>query len=298
MRLRLRSCFKAVVILVALYCFFAHIEVQAEDHWPSETLNEKDNLLMILIPAGPFTRGLESQGLLQSYLSGFRGESIPRPHESPESEVKMAPYYIDKFEISNYQYRKFLNLLISKEPHIPFDWGMVVPELHDNLPIVGINWSSARAYCEWAGKRLPTEAEWEKAARGTSKRYYPWGNDKPTPVHANFGKDHVNIHFLDALKRVDTNSVHSSPYGVVNMAGNAREWVSDYYSRDYYERSKEIKFDNPKGPSYGTLKVTRGGSWKDKAFDLRTTARYPEDPNISGNDLGFRCAKNALNRAE
>ncbi len=120
---------------------------------------------------------------------------------------------------------------------------------HRKWPVVNINWSDAASYCAWVGKRLPTEAEWEKAARGTDGRVYPWGDEKPTKFHANYGGKEWADH--TALVPVGMSEIGKSPYGIYDMAGNVWEWVNDWYDYDYYKKSLR---KNPQGPTTGTSK--------------------------------------------
>ena len=172
--------------------------------------------------------------------------------------------------------------------HSPLDWKTMNQPTHQKRPVANVDWADAAAYCKWAGKRLPTEAEWEKAARGTDGRLYPWGNDPPTPLHANYGK--TGSHNYETLAPVGTLEDGKSPYGIYDMAGNVWEWVSDWYDTDYYKNSPQ---QNPAGPPMGGFKVIRGGSWNTSPRNLRSADRYWDPPSFRSLYFpGFRCAKN------
>ena len=171
---------------------------------------------MVSIPAGEFTMGSQD------------GDA----DERPVHKVQLNAFSIDVYEVTVGQYEEFLR---SGEARVPLDWNTMNQSRYHKLPVANIDWADAVAYCKWAGKRLPTEAEWEKAARGTDGRLYPWGNDPPTPLHANYAK--TGAHNYDALVPVGTLEAGKSPYGVYDMAGNVWEWVSDWYDYNYYKVS-------------------------------------------------------------
>jgi formylglycine-generating enzyme required for sulfatase activity len=222
---------------------------------------------MALVPAGKF----------------IMGSPAGAADELPSHRVYVDAFFMDKYEVSVGQYAKFLEATSLEAPP---DWDVMNQPQHQKRPVVNIDWADAVIYCKWAGKRLPTEAEWEKAARGTDGRTYPWGNELPTQLHANFGKTEWNNHA--ALVPVGKLEDGKSPYGIYDMAGNAWEWVSDWYDRDYYQNSPS---QNPAGPSSAELKVLRGGSWSNTQDDLRSANPHIYEPGIRYHNVGIRCAK-------
>jgi formylglycine-generating enzyme required for sulfatase activity len=218
--------------------------------------------------------------------------------EGPAHMVFIDSYLMDKYEISNKNYGDFIR---AKGHPAPAYWDD--PRLNNpDQPVVGVNWYDAKAYCEYRGKRLPTEAEWEKAARGPKATLYPWGNEFD-PSKANYGRNH------DATMPVDSYPESASYYGVYNMAGNVFEWVSDWYDPRHYGRLETMV--NPSGPAkpiwmggtgtyvdrltVGEKRVIRGGSWIAPEGTVKSTHRFWNHPlnNSYGVGLGFRCAKTA-----
>ena len=222
---------------------------------------------MAMVPAGEFIMGSQEGAA----------------DEQPAHRVYVDTFLMDKYEVSVGQYAKYLE---ATSLDAPPDWNIMNQPQHQKRPVVNIDWADAAMYCKWAGKRLPTEAEWEKAARGTDGRTYPWGNELPTRLHANFGKMEWNNHA--ALVPVGKLEDGKSPYGIYDMAGNVWEWVNDWYEQDYYKNSPS---QNPTGPSSAQLKVLRGGSWSDNMDNLRSANPYIYEPMSQYHNVGFRCAK-------
>jgi formylglycine-generating enzyme required for sulfatase activity len=225
---------------------------------------------MALIPAGEFWMGSPD------------GEGEKNEH--PRHSVHLDAYYMDKFEVTVSRYAEFLHATGRPSPG---GWQQVRRGEHDRLPVIGVDWQDADAYCRWAGKRLPTEAEWEKAARGTDGQTYPWGNDGPTARLANFGpRRYSGKAYGEQLAPEDSYEPGKSPYGLYHMAGNVWEWVADWFDENYYAKSPHL---NPKGPSNGQYRVLRSGSWHDSP--VRSANRAMEPPSRRLGRLGFRCAQ-------
>ncbi len=238
----------------------------------SSQINDRDSVEMIVIPAGEFFMGSKPEE--------------GRPDEKPQRSVFLDTYEIDAYEVSNERYLIFIHRTGRKEPPNPYSKGLLSQETGINsLPVVQVTWYDAVDYCRWAGKRLPTEAEWEKAARGEKGQIFPWGPETPSSKPVNFQRDWEET---KTLWPVDTNNGTSSPFGLKGMAGNVREWVQDWYSPEYFETAPK---NNPQGPEKGILKVIKGGSWHSFNADLRSASRGKGGFALKTDGIGFRCAK-------
>jgi iron(II)-dependent oxidoreductase len=260
----------------------------------SDGILGKDGAEMVLIPAGEFPMG------------SAPGEGNPK--EYPQHAVFLDAFYIDKYEITNVQYYQFwLADGGDSSSHRPInyrtsyymvEWPDIVKTKPDN-PVVGITWFDAQAYAEWAGKRLSTEAEWEKVARGTDTRIWPWGNQfdlniDGVTVHANIwnGGDGYD----NRPSPVTKYPTGVSPLGVYGMAGNVWEWCADWFEENFYYNSPK---ENPTGPETGTRRVIRGGSWYNSDQLARCAFRMANPPDDRWYSLGFRCVQDFdLTRAD
>jgi formylglycine-generating enzyme required for sulfatase activity len=223
-----------------------------------------DGAVVVKIPAGEFLMGNRET------------ERSPLEHL-----VYVSEFLMDETGVTWGQFKQFAEAAGIPLPlHEPY-WGV-----HDDHPMVFVSWEEARAYCGWAGGRLPTEAEREKAARGTDERMYPWGNEDPDPERAVFRRSWGK----EATAAVGTHPTGASPYGLQDMGGNVWEWCADWYDGDYYETSP---YRDPKGPPIGNARVARGGSWDSRPAALSSSCRNWGHRGYRDGDFGFRCAMNA-----
>lgn len=220
---------------------------------------------MVLVPAGDFIMGKNS--------------SAPTDWQ-PEHKVKIDAFYMDKYEVTNKQYYDYCKA--TKAP-LPSFWGMAEFKSgmdYPDYPVVGISYFEADKYARWAGKRLPTEAEWEYAARGgLINKNYPWG-DEIDSTKVNYGRKYKGILKVGSFK--------PNGFGLFDIVGNVWEWTSDNYSDNYYSASPD---QNPKGPVNGRFKVIRGGSWHSGAMCIQTYYRNGLSPSWIDFGVGFRCVK-------
>ena len=227
----------------------------------------------------------ETDGMTQMYIPEgefFMGKGEVRKNDnSPQHIVYLDAFWMDKYEVSNAMYLKCMQDGACSE--MVSDNTTYNNWIYRNHPITYVTWEQANVYCQWAGRRLPTEAEWEKAARGTDGRKYPWGNEAPNARLANF--DGSMIHEAVSVYRYP---LGASPYGVLNMSGNVREWIADWYGEDYYLTTP---YTNPTGPETGTERSLRSGSYNEDKNEITITSRYRHEPQSAGLSRGFRCAE-------
>lgn len=234
------------------------------------TIFGKDGATLLYVPAGEYSMGSDNT----------------ESDEAPFHTVFLDAFWIDKTEVTVRMYTLCVDAGACKEPtnkksfSHPDYYGNVE---FDNYPVIYVDWDMAKAYCEWADRRLPTEAEWEKAARGPAANDYPWGNTAPSADILNFDRNVGDV--TNVGKYLDGKSA----YGVLDMAGNVWEWVNDWYDDTYYQDSDSM---NPLGPDSDTLRyrVLRGSSWTDGSNVVRSSNRFKNYPYTSNYDIGFRCA--------
>lgn len=259
-------------LLLGIFFAFCAWVVLAE---VGEAVTDSD---MVLIPKGAFTMGSTEKDI-QWVAEKFHSESLEwYRDETPAHQVDLKAFYIDKYEVTNEEFLKYRDAVPGRKPKFMDETKFNKPR----YPIVGIDWQEAVNYCAWAGKRLPTEAEWEKAARGADARYYPWGNE-PDKTKSNVrGLEDENRY--TAPKGDYEEGV--SPFGVHDMSGNVWEWTADWYQPyDGNEHENDL---------YGTtLKVIKGGSWHSNMDLARSAIRGKAIPYQPQNYIGFRCARDS-----
>jgi formylglycine-generating enzyme required for sulfatase activity len=271
-----------IAVLIALGAWLAPSVTNLLSTWLSKTPTPSAPPGMVYVPAGEFIMGSDE------------GDSDERPVHT----VYLDAFYIDKTEVTNTQFAKFLNEqgnqeeggvtwlnIGDKDCLISQSEGQYQPKGgYGNHPVIEVSWCGARAYCQWVGKRLPTEAEWEKVARGTDGRTYPWGEgiDCDRAQYGGCGGERTTP--------AGNKPKGASPYGALDMAGNVWEWVADWYDSGYYSQSPG---GNPLGPNSGVSRVLRGGSWFNYQRSARCASRHSLNPWDEDYHVGFRCAKDS-----
>ena len=267
-------------------------------------IRQKDQMLMVFVPGGEFPMGstkemvFAAKDICKADLGGGITSAVCRYEsfmdEYPDHIVELPDFWLDQNEVNNGQYRLCVD---GGECDPPLKIGSFTREHYyddpefDNYPVVQVTWNMAADYCEWAGVRLPTEAEWEYAARGPDGLIFPWGNDfDPSKVNycdagcKGISDPTYNDNFPDTAP-VGSFPEGASWVGALDMSGNVREWVADWYG--YYHLEKQI---NPQGPEEGDSKTLRGGSWYDPTYNLRSNNRGSDAIDYWRHKVGFRCA--------
>lgn len=222
---------------------------------------------MVVIPAGEFLMGAED-GLQDA---------------RPMHRVYLSSYWLDIYEVTNARYRQCVE---GGGCTVPKDRMTFDEPQNAQHPVTNVTWNQARSFCQWQGKRLPTEAEWEKAARGTDGRRYPWGNDE-TVLRTRMRNGELKTGASGAAL-VDRQAATGSPYGVLNLIGSVSQWVKDWYAEDFYKTSPAR---DPQGPARGSFRVLRGGEWNEKPPDFRASYRGWDEVTYWGPTVGIRCAE-------
>ena len=266
-----------------------------------------DEMVMTYVPSGEFMMGTDRAGIkiarqLCREVSGDMAVSVCSPQafadEQPAHPVTLSGFWIDQVEVTNEQYQHCVE---SSACRLPEKTGSFTREsyygdpAYDDYPVIWVTWQQAADYCAWAGGRLPTEAEWEYAARGPESRTFPWGNTfdgtRLNYCDAGCASGVIDVRTDDGYP--DTAPVGSFPAGVSwcgaqDMAGNVREWVSDWFGR--YPAEAQV---NPTGPIAGESRIPKGGCWLDRPDDVRSANRGENAPDYTRHKVGFRCAMDA-----
>lgn len=239
---------------------------------PQATRVYTDGMTGIFIPAGEFTMGL--------------ADNIPVswPDERPQHKVYLDAYWIDRTEVTNAMYARCVQARNCRPPDSTRSFtraGYFDDPAYADYPVIFVSWQAARQYCQWAGRRLPSEAQWEKAARGVDARLHPWGNEPPDASRGSAGNE------LGDTAAVGSYPAGASAYGVLDTAGNVWEWVADLYGSDYYKNSPRR---NPQGPDWGNSRLVRGGSWSVTQRTTTTAERAGYGYRATEDRIGIRCA--------
>ena len=271
----------------------------------STILNDVDGGEMVCVPSGSFLMGSQADAISSLLEFDRRVSKEFFRAEYPQHEVFLSSVYIDRYMVTNAQYQLFMQATGHPAPKYwrdapdaggksPFPVG----EKNPDHPVVGVAWQDASAYCKWAGKRLPSEAEWEKAARGgLMGQIYPWPSRIKERINSQLSREKANYGGVGGPDRwhwtAPVGSFPPNQYGIFDMAGNGFEWCNDWYAEDYYSRSPAR---NPLGADTGLTRVLRGGSWNNNLYgkyQMRCAYRFHLRPKTRNMVIGFRCAVDA-----
>ncbi len=310
-----------VVLVLALAAVLTRSKWQPLLRIPPKTA---DGMALVYVPAGDFLMGSTKEEVNHATLSSLSTDLLVEWHgklyaETPQHTVYLDAFWIDKTEVTVAMFQQFVEQTGNQTDAEKEGFGIACPNTREKCqgdkkganwrfplgteeteaisdhPVGQVSWNDALAYCQWAGRRLPTEAEWEKAARGTDGRIYPWGNQPVAANLLNYADKNNDASWADktsddgyALEApVGSYPAGASPYGALDMAGNVWEWVADWYDEQYYQNSPDR---NPTGPATGFQRGLRGGEWLADGYVVRTTYRYQSPQNARANAVGFRCA--------
>lgn len=261
---------------------------------------EKDGMVQLLVPEGVFRMGStedEITAACEQYEQVYPNRECDRARfddETPAHNVFLSSFWVDQTEVTNDQYRLCVE---GGGCSLPDSLVFYNDDNYVDHPVVHVNWNQANAYCEWAGRALPTEAQWEKAARGTNHLLYPWGDQfdgtKANYCDATCTFSRADENTSDGYERtapVGSFPAGASPYSAFDMGGNVWEWVADWYDSDYYQ-SQTTLTENPTGPDNGSNRVLRGGAWYDYIFYVRAAYRFNIAPSDDDDLVGFRCVQ-------
>ena len=295
----------AAIPLLLVAALLAGLSAATPDGQRKPLVNAKDGARLLWIPGGDFLMG-STREELDAVWRRFKWPVEFRKHadrEMPAHRVSVSSFWLYQHEVTVAQYRKFCQATDRGLPPAPA-WGW-----EDDHPIVNLSWREAQDYCDWAGVRLPTEAEWEYAARagntgldGQQRRTFVWGDEAPSGagMYGNLPDEPLKTKFedRDVFAGYDDGFIYAAPvgafpanaFGLFDMAGNAFEWCADWYAADYYRHSPAR---NPPGPDQGDFRVVRGGSWLSDPYGLRVAYRYWDLPGSKTYYIGFRPARSA-----
>jgi serine/threonine protein kinase len=250
---------------------------------PSTQVSDKDSMVLVWVPEGEFNMGTSDVQITQLLSKHGDWQRDWFTDEQPVHAVYLDGYWMDLTEVTNAMYALCVAAGVCNQPGDTSSatrTSYYDDSQYRDYPVTYVDWNQAMAYCEWAGRSLPSEAQWEKAARGTDGRNYPWGNTAPDANLANYKQN------IGDTTAVGSYPSGASPYGIMDMAGNVWEWVADWYGETYYSSSLA---SNPQGPSSGTYRGLRGGSWNDEGYIVRAAYRLRGGPVIQNLGVGFRC---------